>query len=101
MELFKVIETFGIDPTCIGNRPRSWWIVDGVEEEEESAGAESGDLCVKTRDGGSNPIDADAFKVGNCIGSSCDGFDGTYRYYYYRALAAPAAALACTEQGQL
>ena len=34
-----------------------------------------------------NPIDAGAFKVGNCIGSSEDGFDRTYRYYYYRAVA--------------
>ena len=77
---------FGVDPDNIGNRPRGWWIVDEIDTEEENGNARAGDLCVKTRDGGSNPIDPGAFRVGNCVGSSCDGFDETYRYYYYRAL---------------
>ena len=82
----QIKELYGISPNSVGNRPRGYWIVEEVEEEEDRAGAEVGDLCVKTRDGGSNPLDPDAFKVGNCIGSSEDGFDCTYRYYYYRKL---------------
>ena len=79
-----IIKEFGIDPSTIGIRFRGWWIVSSIDEEEINAGAEIGDLCVKTRDGGSNRIDANAFKVGNCIGSAEDTFDCTYRYYYYR-----------------
>lgn len=83
----EAIETFGVDPEITGNRPRGWWIVTAIDDEEEYGNAQIGDMCVKTRDGGSNPIDPDAFKVGNCVGSSEDGFDRTYRYYYYRPLA--------------
>lgn len=83
----SVIAKFGFDPDTVGNRPRGWWVLDERNEEAEIATAEIGDLCVRTRDGGSNPIDVDAFKVGNCIGSSEDTFDCTYRYYYYRAVA--------------
>lgn len=82
----EAIEQFGIDPEQTGHRPRCWWIVEKVEDEEASAGAEIGDLCVKTRDGASNPIDASAFRQGFCVGSSEDGFDCTYRYYYYRSI---------------
>ena len=63
----EIIKKFGVDPDAIGNRPRGWWIVTEIDDEEEFAGAKIGDLCVKTRDGGSNPIDPKAFKVGNCI----------------------------------
>lgn len=84
MELEQVIAAFGVDPRKVGNRPRGWWILEEIEFEEENGNAQIGDLCVKTRDGASNPIDPDAFKVGNCVGSSEDGFDQTYRYYYYR-----------------
>lgn len=86
MDKNEVIEKFGVDPDAIGNRPRGWWILTKVEDEEEQGNAQIGDLCVKTRDGGSNPISAEAFQVGNCVGSAQDGFDCTYRYYYYRAL---------------
>ena len=82
----EIIEAFGVDPEKVGRRPRGWFIVEQIDDEEEIAGAQVGDLCVKTRDGGSNPIDPDAFRVGNCVGSAQDGFDFTYRYYYYRAL---------------
>lgn len=82
---------FGVNPTTIGNRHRGWWIVDKVDEEEEHGNAMAGDLCVKARDGASNPIDPDAFRVGKCVGSAQDGFDCTYRYYYYRALDAEQA----------
>jgi len=86
MDKEDVIKKFGVNPDAIGNRPRGWGIVDEIEYEERRAGAEIGDLCVKTRDGASNPIDPEAFKVGNCIGSMEDGFDSTYRYYYYRSI---------------
>jgi hypothetical protein len=89
MEIAEIIEAFGVDPDETGNRPRGWWIIEAqeqIEDEEESAGCQVGDLVVKTRDGGSNPIDPEAFKKGNCIGTSEDGFDCTYRYYYYRKL---------------
>jgi len=86
MEKQEVIEIFGIDPDTVGNRPRGWWIVEIIEEEEVIGNAKIGDLCVKTRDGGGNPIDINAFKIGNCVGTAEDGFDRTYRYYYYRAI---------------
>lgn len=82
----EVIAKYGVDPNSVGHRPRGWWIVAEVDSEEEQGNAQVGDLCVKTRDGGSNPIDPEAFRVGRCVGSSQDGFDVTYRYYYYRAL---------------
>ena len=82
----EVIKKFGVNPETVGNRPRGWWIVENIENEEEYVGAQLGDLCIKTRDGAPNSIDSDAFKVGNYIGSEEDGFDSTYRYYYYRAI---------------
>lgn len=86
MEKLEVIENFGIDPETIGYRNRAWWIVERIEDEEIYGQAEIGDLCVKTRDGGGNPIDINAFKVGNYVGTAEDCFDETYRYYYYRAI---------------
>ena len=81
-----VIARFGVDPEQVGNRPRGWWILDSLDETDEWAGAQVGDLCVKTRDGGGNPIDPEAFRIGQCVGSMQDSYDCTYRYYYYRAL---------------
>lgn len=86
----EVIAKFGVDPEAVGFRPRGWWIVETIDGEEIAGSAQIGDLCVKTRDGGSNPVDPGAFKLGHCVGSSEDGFDCTYRYYYYRALPEPA-----------
>jgi hypothetical protein len=77
---------FGVDPELIGNRPRGFWIVKELEEEEVNAGAQIGDLCVKTRDGGYNPIDNEALSYANFRGTSQDYFDLTYRYYYYKPL---------------
>lgn len=82
----EVIQKFGVDPNSVGLRTRGWWIVKVVEHEETIGNANVGDLCVKTRDGASNPIDPDAFRMGNCVGTAEDSFDPTYRYYYYRAL---------------
>ena len=89
MTLDDVKVKFGVDPERVGRRYRGWWIVDHVDEEEDEGNAEIGYLCVKTRDGGGNPVDPEAFRVGDCVGSACDGFDCTYRYYYYRPLPVP------------
>ncbi len=89
MEIEEIKEVFGFDPNGIGNRPRGYWIVREVEGEEETAGAKEGDLCVKTRDGASNPICMSALQIPNCIGTAEDDFDCTYRYYYYRPLTTP------------
>lgn len=78
---------FGLDPDDVGNRPRGWWIVDTIEDEEESAKVKVGDLCIKTRDGGSNTPDLTAGVYPNYRGTSEDGFDCTYRYYYYSPIA--------------
>ncbi len=85
-DIEQIKNSFGFDPTGVGLRHRGWWIIAEVDDEEERAGAAIGDLCVKARDGALNPIDPNAFKLGNCIGSSEDGFDRTYRYYYYRRI---------------
>lgn len=83
MKTEEAIKIFGFNPVGIGNRYRGWHIVDEIEQEEENGNAKIGYLAVKTRDGGSNPISADACKLPNFVGSAEDGFDGTYRYYYY------------------
>ena len=70
----EIIKKYGFDPDSIGVRPRGWDIL------------EDGTLNICARDGGSNKIDVDAYKVGNCIGNHEDDFDCTYRYYQYRPL---------------
>jgi len=77
---------FGLDPENIGLRHRGYWIVKEIEDEEENAGAEIGDLCIKARDGGYNSIDNNAFNYSNFRGTTQDFFDSTYRYYYYKPL---------------
>ena len=80
----EIKKVFGFDPREVGNRPRGFEIVESVEEEEHLAGAQVGDLCIETRDGASNPPDMKAGTFGNYLGTACNGFDSTYRYYYYR-----------------
>lgn len=77
---------YGVNPESIGLRHRGWWIVDDVDIEEEQAGAQLGDLCVKARDGASNPLDTDALKAGRFVGTSQSAFDTTYRFYFFRKL---------------
>ena len=86
MEKENAIETFGFDPEQVGLRNRGWWIVDGIGEREETAGAQVGDLCVYTRDGASNPPDPEAFRKENYRGTAQDDFDCTFRYYYFKPL---------------
>lgn len=83
-EIKDMIKIYGINPKKIGKRNRCWAIVDKIEEEEEYAGAKIGDLRIRTRDGGYNPIDDKALRIKNFVGTANDSFDCTYRYYYYR-----------------
>ncbi|HEY8341535.1 MAG TPA: hypothetical protein VIK75_00795 [Calditerricola sp.] len=75
---------FGFDPEEIGVRHRGWWIVERIEDEEQYAGAQIGDLCVKTRDG--EYLDDEALKKPNYRGVAWDTFDPTYVYYYFSPL---------------
>lgn len=86
MTLEQAETVFGFKPTGIGMRHRGWWVIDQPDEDDLDAGAQAGDLIVRARDGGSNPIDMDALKHENAINTVEDGFDCTYRYYYYRPL---------------
>lgn len=45
-------------------------------------------VCVKARDGGCNTPDVNAGSYGDYVGTACDGFDVTYRYYYYHPVRA-------------
>ena len=81
-----ILAKYGVVVQDVGNRHRGWWVVDKVGAEELDAGGELGDLCVKSRDGGSNPMCIDSLQRCNFVGTSEDAFDCTYRYYYYRAL---------------
>ena len=65
----EAVKVFGFDPAIVGLRHRGWWIISEPDDDDLQVGAKSGDLCVKARDGASNPIDVSAFKVGDCIGS--------------------------------
>ena len=86
MEKEEIIKKFGFDPIRVGLRHRGYWIIEKIEDEEIQGHAEIGYLCVKARDGGGNEIDTEAFKIGNCVGTAEDGFDETYRYYYYKPI---------------
>lgn len=86
MEKEEIIKLFGINPDTIGLRNRGYWIIDSIDDEERYGNADIGYLCVKARDGGGNPMDIDAIKIPNCVGTSEDGFDCTYRYYYFKPL---------------
>ena len=79
-----VIKIYGINPEKIGKRNCYWMVVDKIEEKEKNAGAKIGDLCIRTREGSHNPIDKEALKIENFVGTSLDFFSWTYRYYYYR-----------------
>lgn len=83
MDLEEIKTAFGFDPKSVGNRHRGFWIVDELDSEERFAGAQVGDLCIKSRDGASNPPDCKAGSFGKFVGTSEDRFDPTYRYYYY------------------
>lgn len=82
----EATEKFGFDPETIGNRFRSWHIVADIDDEEEQGNAQIGYLCVRSRDGASNPMCMDSIQKPNCVGTAEDGLDHTYRYYYFKPL---------------
>lgn len=73
---------FGIDPTTIGIRHRGFWISE--EDDEDSKYDKKGYLGVKARDGAANEPDCTVGKYPNYVGTECDDFDPTYRYYYFK-----------------
>jgi len=83
-EINQFMDLYGFNPFHIGLRNRGFWVVEEIEREEDIAGAKVGDLCVKTRDGGDNPEDDSVYKISNFVGTSCDSFDPTFRYYYFK-----------------
>lgn len=82
----EIVERFGFDPRQVGRRFRGWFVVEEVGSEEALAGAEVGDLGVRARDGAANPPDVRAGARRNYVGTAEDGFDRTYRYYYFHPL---------------
>lgn len=80
------IQDFGFNPTDIGLRHRSWWVLEELDYDDEMAGAEIGWLCVRARDGASNPVDWGAARYPNFANATEDGFDCTYRHYYFKPL---------------
>ena len=81
----EIVKKFGFDPEEVGLRHRSYWIIEELDEDDKAIGANVGDLCIRARDGGDNPQDYSAEEYGDYIGSS-EGWDITYRYYYYRPI---------------
>lgn len=84
MDVKEATKIYGLNPETIGIRHRAWGIVQEIEDEENVAGAEIGDLVVRARDG--NIPDPTAFRAPNYRGTAQNGFDGTYRYYYFSPL---------------
>lgn len=77
---------FGFAPDSIGLRHRAWWIVTIPDEDDVEVGAQPGWLCVRARDGASNPMDLNALRMPNCVDTREDAFDRTYRYYWFKPL---------------
>jgi len=79
-------QVFGLNPREIGKRHLSFWVVDEIGPDDVSAGAEKGDLCIKTLDTGDIPQDIEAKSMKNFVGTSVGIKDKRVRYYYYRPL---------------
>lgn len=89
----NVKTAFGLVPEEIGLRFRGWYILNKDDAKEYNEDfylgepVEEGYLCVRARDGASNPCDSDAFRHPNFITTCEDDFDNTYRYYFFKPLA--------------
>gem|GEM_PF-1233167 len=79
-------QIFGINPCDIGKRHLSFWIVNEIGCDELNAGAEKGDLCIKTLDTGNIQQDIEAKSLTNFVGTSIATKDKRIRYYYFRPL---------------
>ena len=86
MDEINYMERFGFNPESIGIRYRGHWVIVEPDDDDIQGNAKAGDLCVKSRDGASNPICMDSLKKSNCVGTVEDGFDRTFRYYYFTPL---------------
>lgn len=75
---------YGFDPTHVGSRHVNYWVVRGIGEDEIKAGAEKGDLCVKTMDTGEIPQDINAKARTNFVGTSTSKVDPRIRFYYFK-----------------
>lgn len=84
--LESIKKTFGFYPENIGLRFRGFSVIEEVDERERTVGITKGCLCVRARDGSTNPVDMKALKLTNCVTSFEDDFDNTYRYYYFSPL---------------
>jgi hypothetical protein len=84
--MMDIEKTFGFDPPSIGNRYRDHFIEDESSVGEDAPTVKPGFLCVRARDGGSNPMDYDAIKKVNFVRTREDDFDCTYRYYWFEPL---------------
>lgn len=85
-QLEDVVKRFGFDPTSIGLRHRAWNVITTPDDYDTEVGAKEGWLCVRARDGASNPIDGEALKLPNFFYTEEDTFDRTYRYYWFKPL---------------
>lgn len=79
-------QIFGFNPREIGKRNLSFWVVDEISPDDISAGADKGDLCVKTLDTGEVQQDIEAKSKKNFVGTSVGTKDKRVRYYYFRPL---------------
>jgi hypothetical protein len=84
----EAIAAFGFDPETMGNRHRWWGVIDELDDTDKAVDAKPGYLCVRARDGASNPPDPECFRAPNYFATLEDWFDCTYRYYYFTPLAA-------------
>jgi len=80
----KIKEVFGLDPETIGLRYRNYQVLDSDDPYENIAKA--GYLAICARDGASNEPDCTVGRYPNYVGTFCDDFDYTYRYYIFKPL---------------
>ena len=78
----EIKEKFGFNPLEIGFLASDYWIVTEPDTEDKEIGAQTGDLCISTLDGGG--IDISAGLYSNYIGTVLDPEDPIYRYYYFK-----------------
>ena len=81
----EIIDEYGFNPGSLDNDVVTWGIVKSIEQEEKDAGAEIGDLYIKTdwyvcREG-----ILEMTKFGRYIGVSQGTVNPSARFYYYRS----------------
>ena len=84
-EIQKIIDEYGFNPGALSNDIVTWGIVKSIEQEEKEAGAEIGDLYIKTDWYASREGTPEMTKLGLYIGVSQGTVAPTTRFYYYRS----------------